>query len=162
LIKREFMEPEGIEQEIGLLLKSAGPREKKARLVTHLIRSWREYRWVGVYDVSPESVSIIAWSGPGAPAFPTFPVSKGLTSRAIREKRTVCVGDVRNDPNYLTAFCTTLSEAIIPVLDPRREQVLGTIDVESEKRNAFSELDLEALEEFARAALPLWTGADTQ
>jgi L-methionine (R)-S-oxide reductase len=121
-----------------------------------VIRALGAYRWVAVYDVSAELVSIIAWSGPGAPAYPTFPVTKGLTSSAIREKSTVVVGDVRSDPRYLTAFGSTLSEIIIPILDPRDSRVVGTIDVESEKANAFSDVDRKTLEECAQAALALW------
>jgi len=34
--------------------------------------------------------------------------------------------------------------------------VIGTIDVESERANAFSPSDQQLLEECARAALPLW------
>ena len=60
-------------------------------------------------------ISIIAWSGPGAPAPSTFPVTKGLTSSAIREKSPVVVGDVHSDPRYLTAFGSTLAEIIIPL-----------------------------------------------
>ncbi len=65
------------------------------------------------------------------------------------------VGDVRNDPRYLTAFGSTLSEIIIPVLDGNNV-VIGTIDVESEEANAFSEEDWRILEECARVARPLW------
>ncbi len=131
-------------------------RAERARQIADAIRALGPYRWVGVYDVSAELVSIIAWSGPGAPAYPTFPVTKGLTSSAIQQKATVVVGDVRSDPRYLTAFGSTLSEIIIPILDPRDPVVVGTIDVESERGNAFSDADRKNLEECARAALALW------
>jgi L-methionine (R)-S-oxide reductase len=131
-------------------------RTARAQQIADVIRALGAYRWVAVYDVSAELVSIIAWSGPGAPAYPTFPVTKGLTSSAIREKSTVVVGDVRSDPRYLTAFGSTLSEIIIPILDPRDSRVVGTIDVESEKANAFSDVDRKTLEECAQAALALW------
>jgi putative methionine-R-sulfoxide reductase with GAF domain len=49
---------------------------------------------------------------------------------------------VRNDCRYLTAFGSTLSEVIIPVLD-HSPAVIGTIDVESERANAFSDVDRE-------------------
>ncbi len=109
-----------------------------------------------MYDVGKETVSIIAYSGPGAPAYPTFPSTQGLTGAAIREKATVVVGDVRTDPRYLTAFGSTLSEIIVPVLDPQSGKVIGTIDVESERANAFSVNDQKLLEECAQAALLLW------
>jgi len=135
---------------------NAAARSERAQQIADVVRALGPYRWVGVYDVSADLVSIIAWSGPGAPAYPTFPVTKGLTSSAIREKSTVVVGDVRSDPRYLTAFGSTLSEIIIPILDPRDSRVVGTIDVESERANAFSATDQSKLEECALAALGLW------
>jgi putative methionine-R-sulfoxide reductase with GAF domain len=135
---------------------NAAARSERAQQIADVVRALGPYRWVGVYDVSADLVSIIAWSGPGAPAYPTFPVTKGLTSSAIREKSTVVVGDVRSDPRYLTAFGSTLSEIIIPILDPRDSRVVGTIDVESERANAFSATDQRKLEECALAALGLW------
>lgn len=141
---------------IASVLQAAGTRIEKARKLADLIRATHNYRWVGVYDVGPELVSIIAYSGPSAPAYPHFPITKGLTGAAIREKKTVVVGDVANDPRYLTAFGTTRSEMIIPVLDEKNAAVVGTIDVESEKRNAFTPEDQLALERIAQGIVPLW------
>ena len=66
----------------------------------------------------------------------------------------VC-GDVRSDPRYLAAFGSTLSEIIVPVLAPGG-RVIGTVDVESDKLNAFSARDQQMIEQCAQAALPLW------
>lgn len=135
---------------------SGGDRAERAKRLAELIRKLGDYRWVGVYDVGAENVSIIAWGGPGAPEFPTFPASKGLTGAAIREKKTVVVGDVRNDPRYLTAFGSTLSEIIVPVFAPGEDRVIGSVDVESEQANAFGPRDQQMIEQCAQAALPLW------
>lgn len=145
---------------IASTLHTAEDRTTKARNIADLIRATRSYRWVGVYDVGPEMVSIIAYSGPSAPAYPQFPVTKGLTATAIREKKTVVVGDVASDPRYLTAFGTTRSEIIIPVLDDKTGSVIGTIDVESNQPNAFSEEDQRMLEEYAKEARKLWNKLD--
>ena len=131
-------------------------RAEKARRLAQRIQALGEYRWVGVYDVGPDRVSIIAWSGPGAPEHPSFPASKGLAGSAIQEKKAVVVGDVRKDPRYLTAFGSTLSEIIVPVLSPRDGRVIGTVDVESDRPSAFSESDQQLIERCAQAALPLW------
>jgi putative methionine-R-sulfoxide reductase with GAF domain len=63
---------------------------------------------------------------------------------------------VSADPRYLTAFGSTQSEIIVPVFDARREHVIGTIDVESEYRNAFDQDTQRVLEESARIIAPLW------
>ena len=135
---------------------SGGDRTERAKRLAELIRKLGDYRWVGVYDVGLEKVSIIAWSGPNPPEHPTFPAGEGLTGAAIREKRTIVVGDVRKDPRYLTAFASTLSEIIVPVLVPGATRVIGTLDVESERADAFSVRDQQMIEQCAQAALPLW------
>jgi putative methionine-R-sulfoxide reductase with GAF domain len=56
----------------------------------------------------------------------------------------------------LTAFGSTKSEIIVPVLDEKSGEVVGTIDVESELVNAFSPEDQRALERIAKAGRHLW------
>jgi hypothetical protein len=57
---------------IRTLAASSEDRVTKVRRLAQIIRHHGEYRWVGVYDVGAAEVAIIAWSGPGAPAYPTF------------------------------------------------------------------------------------------
>jgi L-methionine (R)-S-oxide reductase len=142
--------------EIRSLAMSGGDRAAQAKRLAELVRKLGDYRWVGICDVRPELVSIIGWSGPSAPQHPEFPASKGLTGSAIQQKKTVIVGDVRTDPRYLTAFSSTLSEIIVPVLAPGGGRVIGTVDVESDIAGAFSERDQQMIEHCAEAALPLW------
>jgi L-methionine (R)-S-oxide reductase len=131
-------------------------RTAKAKRLAELIRKLGDHRWVGIYDIGSERVAIMAWSGDCAPENPSFPVGQGLTGAAIQEKRAVIVGDVRTDPRYLTTFGSTLSEMIVPVLSPGGGNVIGTVDVESDKPNAFSPRDQQMIEQCAQAALPLW------
>jgi putative methionine-R-sulfoxide reductase with GAF domain len=100
-----------------VLASQLGWADTAAR-VAALIREAGQYRWVGLYAVADQAITVIGWSGPGAPAHPRFPVTQGLSGTAVATKRAVLVNDVTADPRYLTAFASTLSEAIIPVLDP--------------------------------------------
>ncbi|HKS80978.1 MAG TPA: GAF domain-containing protein [Candidatus Acidoferrales bacterium] len=142
--------------QIRMIAAGGDDRPAKARRLAELVQKLGDYRWVGVYTVGAETVSILGWSGPSAPEHPTFPITRGLTGAAIQQKQTIIVGDVRNDPRYLTAFGNTLSEIIVPVLDPSGTRVVGTVDVESERANAFSARDRETIEQCAQAFLPLW------
>ena len=141
-----------------VLLTRGGNRSEKAQAIAEMIRADGAYRWTGIYDVDLHRglVSNLAWSGSGAPTYPSFPITKGLTSRAIAAKKSVNVGDVANDPDYLTALTNTRSEIIIPVLDPNGDRVLGTIDVESERLHAFDLATQEHLEKCANALRPFW------
>ena len=142
--------------QIRMVAAGSDDRTIKARRLAELVQKLGDYRWVGVYDVGPQLVSVIAWVGPSAPQFPTFPVSQGLTAAAIQQKKPIIAGDVRQDPRYLTSLGNTLSQIIVPVLHPADGSVIGTIDAESERANAFSSRDQDMIEQCARAALPLW------
>jgi hypothetical protein len=120
---------------IPAIVAGNGDRPERARELAEALRRLGNYRWTGVYDVGSEMVTIIAYSGAGTQsgtnsglgaAHPTFPITKGLTGAAIREKATVVVGDVRNDPRYLTAFGSTVSGELIRFgvkrSDPRSAQ----------------------------------------
>ena len=63
---------------------------------------------------------------------------------------------MREDPRYLTVFGSTRSEIIVPILDRAGRKVVGTIDVESEEVDAFSEEDRAALGRCATAVAALF------
>jgi GAF domain-containing protein len=144
-------------ERINAILTCEFSRPAKALEIAEAIREDGNYRWVGLYDVDYAAgmVANIAWSGPDAPAFPTFPITKGLTSRAIATKKTVNVGDVLSETSYLTALDSTRSEIVVPVLDGGGN-VVGTIDVESAMVNAFDSLSQQRLEEVARRFASFW------
>ena len=141
---------------LGFIARERRHRQERADQAADVIRRIGPYRWVGIYDVDDDDAMVIAWSGIGAPAFTRLPNTAGLTGEAVRTKATVVVNDVANNPHYLTAFAGTRAEIIVPVLDPSGSRVVGTIDVESDKLNAFGPPDQKVLEDCAAALAPLW------
>jgi L-methionine (R)-S-oxide reductase len=138
------------------ILSISGDRVGKARRITAAIRETGGYRWVGIYDVASDEIGVVAWSGPAAPAFPRFPASQGLCGASVTARTTVVVGDVTQDPRYLTTLGTTRSEIVVPVLDAGSGRVVGLLDVESDLLDAFGAEDRRSLEECAAALTPLW------
>lgn len=120
-----------------------------------LIQRAGDYRWVGLYEVMDTEIRAITWTGTVAPAFPRFPRDKGLNGVAVNTRDAVISQDVANDPRYLTAFATTGAEAIFPVLGDSG-LVIGTIDVECDRPNAFSPNDERFLRSCAIALRGLW------
>ena len=120
-----------------------------------MIQRSGSYRWVGVYDVGPEEISVIAWTGPAPPTHPRFPATQGLNGQAVASRRTIVVGDVAVDPHYLATLSSTRAEIVVPVLG-RDGSVVGTIDVESEIVNRFTEADRALVEKCAEAITPLF------
>ena len=142
--------------EISRILERNYGREEKAARVAEVIRRAGDYRWVGIYEVTEDEIVNVAFSGPGAPVYPRFPITQGLSGAAVASGETVFAGDVAEDPRYLTAFGSTQSEIIVPVLEGAKRKVVGTLDVESEEKDAFSEADRSALERCAVAAAKLF------
>jgi putative methionine-R-sulfoxide reductase with GAF domain len=143
----------------------AGDRAERAARIAATIRRFGGYRWVGIYDVTAEEIAVAGWDGPGPPAHPRFPRSEGLCGAAVAAGEAVIVGDVGADPRYLTTHSTTRSEIVVPVFVGA--DVVGLIDVESEKPHAFSDQDRRLLEDAATvigwlgAALPALTFEST-
>ena len=82
--------------DLGNIVIAARDRQSGLQEAASLIRTSGNYRWVGLYDVDHAAglVRNVTWSGPGAPEYPTFPLTKGLTSAAVAQKQIVNVGDV--------------------------------------------------------------------
>ena len=123
-----------------------------------LIREAGLYRWVGLYEVTATEIGAIAWTGTVAPAFPRFPRDRGLNGVAVATRAAVISQDVSSDARYLTAFDSTGSEAIVPVMSDAGD-VIGTIDVESDRRYAFSGDDETFLQVCAVSLRELWYSA---
>ena len=136
------------------LLGAADGREQRAAAVAAAIRRVGDYRWVGVYDVTEHEIAVVGWDGPGPPRHPRFPRTQGLCGAAVTAGEPVVVGDVAADQRYLTTHSTTRSEIVVPVF--QGGAVIGVIDVESARLDAFSDSDKQLLERCAALIVPLW------
>jgi L-methionine (R)-S-oxide reductase len=141
---------------IAQVVAGAGPRPAKARFVAELIRREGNYRSAGLYDVGAEEIRVLGWDGPEVPAHPSLPRAKGLCGAAAAARSVVRVDDVRDDPRYLMTLASTRSEIIVPITRGPHKEVVGLIDVESDRIAAFSDADQAFLEGCAGALAKLW------
>lgn len=139
------------------LVSAATNRTARARESAELIRATRGFHWVGVYDVTPTEIVAVAWTGANRPAFPRFPVTHGLNGAAVAARDNIVVQDVAADPRYLTTFGSTRAEAVFVVTSQTDGRILGTIDVESDRPNAFTTGDEAFLRSCAETLAPLWS-----
>jgi L-methionine (R)-S-oxide reductase len=142
------------------ILESAKPRSEKIGLIADMIRKMRGYSWVGIYEVAKDDIKMVSCAGRTAPVIPSFPRDKGLNGRAVTQRKPVIVNDIDKDEDYLLTFTDTKSEIVVPVFDREHAQIVGTIDVEAEKTNAFSDDDVRFLESCAKSMAQVWSGAN--
>lgn len=72
-----------------------------------------------------------------------IPLGEGITGAAAVERRPLLVGDVRTDTRYLSALDAVRAELAVPMI--ARGKVVGVIDVQSTRVDAFGEYDLSIL-----------------
>ena len=135
-------------QEIGAFVLAGGCTAKRIKKVAEMICAARDYRWVGIYKVTKKEFVILTGSDGKPPAYPRFPLTQGLCSVVLESREPMVVGDVRKDPRYLPTFHTTRSEIIVPLIDENKH-VVGMLEAESEKMDAFSDEDRQFLERAA-------------
>jgi len=139
------------------ILSSTDSRQEKAKKIADKIRLAKGYPWTGVYDVNEKEIKIVSCAGRSEPTIPSFPRDKGLNGRAVSQGKTIVVNDIDKDEDYLLTFTNTKSEIVVPVFAKDGKQIVGTIDVEGEKVNAFTDEDIKFLEDCAREISGLWS-----
>ena len=72
-----------------------------------------------------------------------IPLNQGITGWVARERQPVRVGDVTADPRYVIGMPGALSEMAAPLVSG--ERVIGVVNIESPRLNAFSGDDLRLL-----------------
>lgn len=87
---------------------------------------------------------------PVEPDAPLLLDGKGLVPEAVQTERMVYVPDVQLDPDYIPNVPDTRSELVVPLRTAKG--VLGVLDLQSSRLDAFSESDQRVLSAFAERA----------
>jgi GAF domain-containing protein len=115
-----------------------------------------DYTWVGIYLLDSNELVLGPFVGKPSP-HTRIPLGLGVCGAAATDEATIVVDDVNKDPRYLACSADTRSEIVVPIMRPRPDgtnEVLGEIDVDSDRPAAFAEADKELLEAIARVLAP--------
>jgi L-methionine (R)-S-oxide reductase len=115
--------------------------------VAVLQERFEDYSWVGIYLVEGDALVLGPWQGPEATEHVRIPVGEGICGVAATTGVTEVVDDVNADPRYLACFPSTRSEIVVPI--SYEAQVVGEIDIDSDRPAAFDADDREFLESVA-------------
>ncbi len=104
------------------------------------------YSWVGIYLLDGNELVLGPFVGRPSP-HTRIPLGRGICGAAAVEKQTIIVDDVTTDKRYLACSAETRSEIVVPIM--RGDEVLGEIDVDSDRAAAFAAKDRALLESVA-------------
>jgi L-methionine (R)-S-oxide reductase len=129
---------------------AAAPDAEHAMIgaVMQLAAAVPTYTWVGIYLLAGNELVLGPFVGKPSP-HARIPLGRGICGAAAVEKQTIVVDDVNADPRYLACSVETRSEIVVPIMHDG--DVLGEIDIDSDRPAAFDAEDRALLERVAAA-----------
>jgi GAF domain-containing protein len=98
--------------------------------------------WVGFYLVKEGELVLGPFQGPVACT--RIKKGKGVCGTSWEQKKSLIVADVDQFPGHIACSSISKSEIVVPIV--RDEEVIGVLDVDSEKYDQFDEIDQKYLE----------------
>ena len=116
-----------------------------------LAKHLTDYTWTGIYLLDGNELCLGPFVGKPSP-HTRIPLGRGICGAAAAEKVTIIVDDVNADPRYLACSIETRSEIVVPIM--LNGEVLGELDIDSDKKGAFGDDDRALLEKVAEQLAP--------
>lgn len=110
----------------------------------HQVFSWW---WVGFYWIKENELVLAPFQGPIACTRIAF--GKGVCGTAWKERKTQLVPDVEQFPGHIACSSATKSEIVVPVFN-QNDEVMGVLDVDSERDDILDEIDVFYLEKISK------------
>ena len=110
----------------------------------HQVFSWW---WVGFYWVKENELVLAPFQGPIACTRIAF--GKGVCGTAWKERKTRLVPDVEQFPGHIACSSATKSEIVVPIFN-QNDEVIGVLDVDSERDDILDEIDVFYLEKISK------------
>jgi len=141
------MDPAGLLTAIRSAIAAApGPESAMQQSVRLLKDAIPYYTWVGIYVLEGDELVLGPYIGKPSP-HTRIPLGRGICGAAATEKATIVVDDVNADARYLACSIETKSEIVVPIM--HGADVLGEIDIDSDRPAAFGAADRALLEPVA-------------
>jgi L-methionine (R)-S-oxide reductase len=141
----------------GQIENEPDPARAMTAAVATLKQRMRDYAWVGIYLLDGNELVLGPFEGKPSP-HTRIPLGRGICGAAAAEKATIIVDDVNADPRYLACSVETRSEIVVPII--AAGDVLGEIDIDSDRLAAFSPEDQKLLESIAELLARRMTAAE--
>ena len=105
------------------------------------------FLWVGFYLKKDGQLVLGPFQGP--PACTRIDFDQGVCGRAYTTRQTVIVPDVDEFPGHIVCNSAARSEIVVPIFD-RIGDVFGVLDVDSDRVDDFTQVDVDGLGRIVR------------
>ena len=121
-------------------------RDEKLKQVCHLLKDNIDYYdWVGFYFKNGNKEELLLGAFAGEPTDHTvIPFGKGICGQVAVSNKNFVVPDVAAQDNYISCNINVKSEIVVPLFVDGEN--VGQIDIDSNIKDAFNDLDEHFLE----------------
>ncbi|MFW5774375.1 MAG: GAF domain-containing protein [Tangfeifania sp.] len=126
-----------------LVLKSNSPSARMATIIAVLHHKMDAFFWTGFYRIENGLMTVFMYQGPVA--CQVLEKDKGVCWAAFNKKETVVGEDVHRFPGHIACDSRSNSEIVVPFKNKNGE-IIGVLDVDSNQKAAFDEVDARWLE----------------
>ncbi|MGD2295103.1 MAG: GAF domain-containing protein [Candidatus Aminicenantes bacterium] len=130
-----------------LLTKTDSTTARMSTIAALLFHKMPHFFWTGFYLLNRGELTVGPYQGPLA--CQVLEKEQGVCWAGLREKKTIIVPNVHEFPGHITCDSRSNSEIVVPLFD-EKDQTWGVLDVDSQKLDAFSDVDREWLEKIVR------------
>ena len=130
----------------GLYAKVTDPISRMGSASALLHHKMPHFFWTGFYRLVDGDLIVGPYQGPLACML--LERHTGVCWAAVDRGESILVADVHSFPGHIACDSRSSSEVVVPVRDHTGE-ILGVLDVDSEKPDAFAEVDVVGLERVA-------------
>lgn len=102
-----------------------------------------DFFWVGFYRVEKGELLLGPFQGPIACTRIRY--GKGVCGTAWKERRVLIVPDVKQFPGHIACNAASKSEIVLPI--EHAGEVIGVLDIDSDKIGDFDEIDAHYLQQ---------------
>ncbi|MDD2386840.1 MAG: GAF domain-containing protein [Bacteroidales bacterium] len=133
-----------IKQIKALILPVTNPASRMATICAVLHYKFPQFFWTGFYFLTPEKeLEVTTYQGPLACL--RLKKDTGVCWASINQKDTIIVSDVHSFEGHIACNPLSKSEIVIPVFHDN--QAIGVLDIDSDKKDSFDNIDAKYLEE---------------
>lgn len=111
--------------------------------ISAALKATFDWWWVGFYLVKNEELILAPFQGPIACT--RIKYGKGVCGSSWKEAKSILVPDVEKFPGHIACSNSSVSEIVVPLFD-KDQNVVGVLDVDSEKFGVLDEIDVLCLE----------------
>ncbi len=125
---------------------------KMATISCLLDQNFDSYFWTGFYMVDPlKPTELVVGPYQGTMGCLRIPFGRGVCGTAAETGETQVVADVHAFEGHIACDHRSQSEIVVPVFDASRK-LIAVLDVDSDQKNSFDEIDKHYLEDLMTKA----------